>query len=204
MRLSLTPLFAWSALILGSILVTVSPAAAQGAGVKAGVTFSTIAVSPSDAFGVDVSGRAGLLAGGYMTFLEPARLSIQVDAQAALRRTDFGDDIEDTLTYLEIPAVARYAVMTRNTYVVRALAGGTFNYLIAARESVLGEDSDDVKDAFKSFDVGVVVGAQVEWNERWVFDGRYCIGLSDAFVEDVEGVRARHRSFQITAGYRFR
>ena len=174
-------------------------AAAQGLAAKAGVTFATVA-SDED-LGLTVSGQAGLLGGVSLTYWEDRRLSVQIDGQLALRRVAFGPNIEDRMTCVEVPVLGRYRLWRRESLVVRGLAGASLNAVLRATESVLGDDPFDNKSAFSTFELAVVVGAQAEWNERWIFDGRYYFGVTDTYSE-VKG--ATQRGVQVSAAHRFR
>lgn len=184
------------------VLAVAQPAAAQALGIKFGVNLSNLAVSPDDALG-DVGAKAGILGGGFFTMGEGKRLVVEAGAQVALRRIAFGPDIEDTLTYLEIPVVVRYRVFRRNTLTVSALGGGSLDYLIDARESVLGE-STSVKDAHEAFDVAALIGGHASWNDRWSVEARYLFGFSETYVEPAFDTQSRQRGLQFLVGYRFR
>jgi len=115
----------------------------------------------------------------------------------------FGPDITDTITYIEVPVVARYAFVRGEGMTIRALGGGSMGFRIAASESVVG-DSSSVKDAYKPFEFAMVFGGQVEWKNRWVFEGRYLFGLSDVYDVTIGGMETSQRGFQILVGYRLR
>ena len=188
-------------------LFAVPPAAAQGLGVKGGVTLSNIVVKPSDVFGEDgYSADVGGLGGVYLTFREGGRFSIEIGAQAALRRVSFGGgdsvSIKDSLTYLEVPAVVRYPVIRIRGARIAAIGGGSFNILLAAKESFLG-DSYDTRDSFKAYEAALVVGALAELGRKLTIDVRYLLG-SDPFSVDIDFITARQQGWQFSVGYRLR
>jgi hypothetical protein len=176
--------------------------AAQSLGVKGGVNVSTIKISPPEDVGVDVSGQIGLTAGGFMGFRDAAKLGFELGGQLSIRRVSFGPEIADTITYIEVPALARYAFVRTEGTTIRALGGGSLGFRIAASESVSGESSS-ATDSYKPLDFAIVVGAQVEWKNRWVFEGRYLFGLSDVY-EVTAGFETSQRGFQVLVGYRLR
>jgi Outer membrane protein beta-barrel domain len=180
----------------------VQPASAQSFGVKGGANFSTVAVTPPDELGVEVSSKVGIVAGGFLTFWDASRLSVEAAGQLAMRRVAFGPDIEDTITYIEAPAVARYSIVSRPGMKFRGVGGVSFGFRVAASESA-GGDSYSVTDAYKSLDIAAVVGAQAEW-KRWLFEGRYLYGFSEAYEVTVGGLKTRQRGVQILVGYRLR
>lgn len=177
-------------------------ASAQSLWVNGGINLSTVHVSPPESLG-DVSGEVGVTAGASLTFHDAARLAYELRGQLSMRRVAFGPDITDTITYIEVPVVARYAFVRGEGMTIRALGGGSMAFRIAASESVLG-DSSSVKDAYKPFEFAVVVGAQAEWKNRWVFEGRYLFGLSEVYDVTIGGMETSQRGFQILVGYRLR
>ena len=84
-------------------------ASAQSLWVKGGINVSTIKVSPSEELGVEVTGKVAVTVGGSLTFRDAATLGYEVGGQLSMRRVAFGPDITDTITYIEVPVLARYA-----------------------------------------------------------------------------------------------
>jgi len=185
-----------------ALLAGAETASAQSLWLNGGINLSTIHVSPPESLG-DVSGEIGVTAGASLTFHDAARLSYELRGQLSMRRVAFGPDITDTITYIEVPVVARYAFVRGEGMTIRALGGGSMGFRIAASESVVG-DSSSVKDAYKPFEFAMVFGGQVEWKNRWVFEGRYLFGLSDVYDVTIGGMETSQRGFQILVGYRLR
>jgi len=185
-----------------ALLAGTETASAQSLWLNGGINLSTIHVSPPESLG-DVSAEVGVTAGASLTFHDAARLSYEVRGQLSMRRVAFGPDIMDTITYIEVPVVARYAFVRGEGMTIRALGGGSMGFRIAASESVVG-DSSSVKDAYKPYEVAVVVGGQAEWKNRWVFEGRYLFGLSEVYDVTIGGMQTSQRGFQILVGYRLR
>jgi hypothetical protein len=186
-----------------ALLAAGEPASAQSLWVKGGINLSTVRFSPPEEVGVDVSGEVGPTVGAALTFKDAARLSYELGGQLSIRRVAFGPDVTDTITYIEVPALARYAFVRGEGLTIRAVGGGSMGFRIAASESV-GGDSSSVTDSYKPFDFAVVIGAQAEWKTRWVFEGRYLFGLSDVYDVTVGGFETSQRGFQILVGYRLR
>ena len=194
-------------ILTGGLLLSMaaaSPAAAQTRGVRGGVNLSTMTISPSDALGLELGGEVGATGGVFMTLRKAGPWDIEVGGQLSMRRLTFGPNIADTVTYLEVPGVVTVGVMKHGRVRVRALGGGSFGYVVAARESVFGEASDSVKSAYNSVELAAIAGAQAELSARWSIDVRYLFGLTNPFPVDVTGGTARQRSLQVTAGYRFK
>ena len=193
--------------ILGLVAVSLAssqPAAAQSITVKGGVTLSTIAAKPSDALGDEVAGDVGFLGGAALTFRATSRFIVEVGGQVAMRRVSFSPNIEDKLTYLEVPGVVRYPFLRRGSLKLSAIGGGSLGILLTARESLLGGDAFDVKEAYESFEVAAVVGAVAELTPRWSVEGRYLFGITETFAVDVDDFSARQRGWQFMVGYRVR
>ena len=133
-----------------ALLAGAETASAQSLWLNGGINLSTIHVSPPESLG-DVSGEIGVTAGASLTFHDAARLSYELRGQLSMRRVAFGPDITDTITYIEVPVVARYAFVRGEGMTIRALGGGSMGFRIAASESVVG-DSSSVKDAYKPFE----------------------------------------------------
>ena len=185
------------------MLAGASPALAQGLGVKGGVNFTTQRVTPEEVLG-EIRQKSGLVAGGFMTFGQERRVVLEAAGQLALRRTGFGPDVENKLTYLEVPVVVRYRVIRFGTRAVSALVGGSVNFLLSAKESTPTE-TYSVKAAYESIDAAAIVGAHLAWSSRWSFEGRYLFGLTEPYVEaDFVEIETRQHGFQFLASYRFR
>jgi len=184
------------------VLASTATASAQSLGVRGGINLSTIKFSPPEDLGLEPSAEIGVTAGAFLGFRDAAKLSFEVGGQLSMRRVAFGPDIIDTITYVEVPVVARYAFVRGEGMTIRALGGGSMGFRIAASESVAG-DSASVTDSYKPFDFALVVGGQVEWKHRWLFEGRYLYGLSEAY-EVTAGFETRQQGFQILVGYRLR
>ena len=184
----------------------IAPVAAEAQGItlgaKGGVTFVNILHQPSEDYGIEANAEAGFVGGAFVTLLDAKPFSIQVDGVLALRKIDFGVSV-DELTSFDIPVVARYRVVNSEKWIVRATGGLTSTMIFKAEETTLGGDPYDVKGAFESFILSAVVGGQVEWNKRWLFEGRYLFGLTEVDSQPIPGFTSRLRGFEITAGYRF-
>ena len=177
-------------------------AGAQSLGAKGGINLSTIHVSPSGELG-ELGSLPGGTFGGYVTFKETSRLSFEVNGFWSIRRISFGPLITDTLTYVEAPVIARYPVMSREGLVARVTGGVVPAFRISASESVSGE-SYSVKDAYKAFDLAVVVGGQAEFKNKWTIDVRYLFGVSDVYEVTIGSERTRQWGLQALVGYRLR
>src|SRR5262245_41450537 len=97
---------------------TAAQAQSLGYGGKAGVNL--IGVSFED--NIDGSARPGLVAGGFVTFNLGSRLSAEVDVYYSQRIFNFEEgDIEDRLAYVELPILARYRILTHESWHLSAV-----------------------------------------------------------------------------------
>ena len=199
MRRALLP----ATLVAALALPATAGAQSLGLGAKGGVTFARIVHEPSEDYGISSTADIGFLGGGFLTLLDHKAFSIQVDGVLALRKVDFGVSLQE-LTSVDVPAVARYRVWAGEAYTVRATGGIMTSMILRATETTSGEDPFDVKAAFESVIFSAVVGGQLEWKRRWLFEGRVMFGLSEVDSQPIEGFTSRLHGFEITAGYRFR
>jgi hypothetical protein len=190
-------------LAFAAAAIAFAPASAhaQEIGARFGASLSNIAFDTPDL--LEVQARVGWVGGGFVSFLPKSRVGLQVEGLISRRVIRFLPEIDDTLTYLEVPGLVRVNVYRGETFVVHALGGGAFHYLLGATESIGGGDAEDVKTAFKSWEFALVVGADAQLKERWVFGARYIYGLTQVYQESGD-FPANQRGFQFTAGYRFK
>jgi len=98
------------------------------------------------------------------------------------------------LSYINVPLIGKY-------YVVKGLsleAGPQIGFLLTAEN----EDTDtDVKNLFKTLDVGLNVGIGYKLNNGLFFNARYNLGITN--ISDIEGTTTENRFVQLTIGYFF-
>lgn len=189
-------------LLLAAATIPATAHAQMTAGAKGGLTFVNIVHEPSAEYGIDSTAEAGLLAGGFVTFLDAKRISIQADAVFAQHKVDFGVSLQE-FTSFEIPVIARYRIWSPGDWTVRATGGITNTIILSAEETTSGSEPFDVKDSFESVITSAIVGGQAEWKRRWLFEGRLIFGLTEVDTQPVPGFTSRLRGFEVTAGYRF-
>ena len=207
------------ALVIGLVLsLGVSSAAAQtGAsfGVKAGVNFAKLDFSGDDD-GVDFDQRMGLVAGAFVLVPMTETFGLQVEGLysqkgAEVDSPDFGGQVVEgrfEFDWFDVPVLARYTIPSSTNTSFHLFAGPSFSFKLGAK-SVFDfdgeEDEQDVDDQFKGFDLGLVIGAGVDFG-KFTIDGRYTHGLTDLndFDDfDEEIVEVKNRVFSIMAGFRF-
>jgi hypothetical protein len=178
-------------------------------GVKGGINISSIKVDFGDV-NVTGDGRAGFLFGVWVARDFNPRFGIQTEGLFSMKGSEFNaedlgfeDDSSFSLSYLEIPVLAR-ANFPVEPAIVRVLAGPTFAFNV--NESVkVGEielDGDEVP--LKAFEMGFALGAAVEFR-KIVVDARYTWGLTDINDgDDTDEPTVKNGTFSISFGYRFK
>jgi hypothetical protein len=191
--------------ITGVICLCGGAAEAQVFGVKGGVNLSTVSY---DDFDISTPQKPAVVAGAFVR-LRPARaIELQIEGLFTQRKwgvgglEEVGTSITNTVTYVEMPVLLRYPLMTSGSARIRVHGGASFSYLLKADETVNGETFDS-KDAYAPWDAALAAGAEIELKDRWVFDVRYLFGVTRLYHVEAE-IPAKARSVQITAGYRFK
>jgi hypothetical protein len=179
-------------------------------GVKGGINISSIKVDFDDV-NVTGDGRAGFLFGGWVARDFNPRVGIQAEGLFSMKGSEFNaedlgfeDDSSFSLSYLEIPVLARVNFPV-SPVTVRVLAGPTFAFNV--NESVkVGEielDGDEVP--LKAFEMGFALGGAVEIRSKFVVDARYTWGLTDINdSDDTDEPTVKNGTFSISFGYRFK
>jgi hypothetical protein len=183
------------------ILAAAVPAGAQtfGYGGKAGVNLVNVSFESED---LATSGKIGIVAGGFVTLSPGGPFSLEVDAYYSERKFTFTEgDIEDRLAYVELPILARFRIMTRESWHLSAVGGAALSFLQSGRETISGAP-DDITSKVESMETSAIVGAQAQIGRRIVVDVRYLYGVSNVFV--AADFPAKTRGFQITGGYRLK
>jgi len=177
-------------------------------GVKVGLNLANASVDP-DPEGVSFDAVTKFGAGGIMIYPLSEVLGLQVEAMYLLKGSKaeidfFGDvfDLELNLAYLSIPVLVRFDFNSENasTYVV---AGPEIGILLSA-ETKFDDLSQDVKDDFKSLELGLNIGAGVSMNmgaTPMFVEVRYSLGLSN--IEDNDDVTTKTTGIQLFVGMMF-
>lgn len=119
-------------------------------------------------------------------------------------------DIKIETGYITLPILA-------NIYLAKGLAvksGVQFGFLTNADlkntyESTLsGRDmtvnsSVDLKDDFKKVDISIPIGLSYEFKNHIVIDGRYNLGLSKVWKDDLGSDNSKNNVVMLTVGYKF-
>lgn len=189
-------------------------------GAKAGVNFSSIS---GDAAG-DQSGLTSFHIGALVEIPINEKFSVQPEllysSQGAFQEVSFNAGVgrnsyESTikLDYINIPIMAKY-------YVIEGLsieAGPQFGVLVSAKSEVEEFEGgksksydEDVKDFYKTLDIGLGLGAAYRLNNGIFFSARYVLGISKILnTDNVDGdfyssnFKQHNNVFQVSLGYSF-
>jgi hypothetical protein len=201
-----------SRIVAGLFLLLFIPAgtalAQIQASVKAGLNFAT--VSGDFDVGAHKNFRVGGVFGGGVSVgvtdmirFEPDILYSMEGIRVNIEAVQDGPDYTAQLDYLRIPLLLRLSPgPDARGYV---LVGPSVGFLVKKDiDSEADEEfqDDDLEDAFKDVDFGIVIGAGFSWN-RTFLEGRYNIGLTN--INDENGADEKNRNQVISAlvGMRF-
>ena len=194
---------AWTTVLL---LFSSSAALAQnmGSGVKAGINFAELRVETDDE-GFSSDRRTGIIGGVFFVFPVAPHFSFQFEslyAQKGAEITDDGDEGKLKIDYFQFPVLLRWDSTDTGESRLNLFAGPSFNFNHRARQESGGTD-EDISDQVHTFDLGLVVGAGLEFG-NFLIDGRYEHGFKEVNKDaDVENFSVKHRAFSVMAGFRF-
>ena len=166
---------------------------AQTFGLKAGLNVSSVSES-------DTKSKVGFYGGVLMNAPIAPSFSIQPEIlyNGKGAKTDvLGSDLTLSLDYISVPVMFQYNA----TPMFYLEAGPEFSFLMSANGKFEGQ-SEDIKDSFKSFDVGVGLGAGYFFTPSIGLTARYVAGISD-IVEDNDGDSVHNNVFQVGLVYKF-
>ena len=191
-------------LVVAMLIASATAAVAQnqGAGFKIGVNFADLHVETDEDFSLDR--RTGIVVGVFYVFPIAPHFSFQPEwlyAQKGAKfveNSDFGLDLD----YYDVPLLLRWDSTATGQSTFNLFAGPSINFRHRARQE--DEDGDrDIRDSVEKIDVGLVVGAGVEFG-RFLIDGRYQHGLKEVNKDaELEVLSLKHRTFSIMGGIKF-
>ena len=199
---------------------------------KIGGTMSKVSNMPNFHFGkigntnldIDKSVYTGALIGAEFEYQVAQPFSVAAGLNFSMQGCKWGDyeykngdksvkakDLKIELNYLNIPIVA-------NFYLFKGFAiktGVQFGFLLSAKEkgttvikdgdrSAETKESLDIKDDCKKFDIAIPIGISYQVPTIPIYiDGRYNLGLSKVFQDELNDKSCKNQVFQITVGYKF-
>jgi hypothetical protein len=181
-------------LVLALGLCVATPASAQRArsivGISAGATTSDI-----EGGFINTSSQWGFIGGIFGTFRTSYNSMIGLEANYVQKG---GKDLAD-LAYIDIPFLIGAVIPTDNDGInFNFYTGIGIGFKVSCSEtsgSVLSDACDRAKSTEWNWPVGLAFAIRNASGKYFGLDGRYSIGISDAF----EGSGARNRSWQFKA-----
>lgn len=172
--------------VMASLFV-VSPALAQstgggvGVGVLGGITRTSVKFE-NDA-GLDTQSGSGAIFGIWFGGNRNGRVGFMGELDYVIKKVTT-EDSEDELHYLEIPAVFRINMGSRNRSgaSVYIIAGPVFDIRLQAKED--GEKVDSPEDIYQGLDIGILGGAGVEYSRLGV-EVRHSWGVRSILQPDI-------------------
>jgi Outer membrane protein beta-barrel domain len=191
-----------------AILCASSSAGAQEVeyGVKGGINLATLSFDPEAE--ADFRMKIGLVVGGFASLPLGSRLSVQPEGLFSQKGTavDDGDaDAKITINYLEVPVLVKYAIARTASRTFHVFGGPSIAFKLSAESSATVGDQtieDDIGEEIEDFDLGLVVGAGIDFG-RLTVDGRYTFGFSNLAADEGDPQKARNRTVSILAGILF-
>jgi hypothetical protein len=173
---------------------------AQGisGGVKAGLNLANQTLS-GNGYTTSPSFLPGFHAGGYLTLMFTEHLGLQPEVLYSGQGAKNGT-YKLKLGYATVPILVRFNVNSLLSF----HAGPQIGVLMSAK-SKSGSSSTDVKDSFKSSDVGIAFGGTVDLPMGLNFTLRFIKGLSniyDGASSPGYDYTQKNYNIQIAAGYK--
>lgn len=161
-----------------------------GIGVKAGANFANFDIENAE---ISPDAVTNFHFGGYLNLNLSDKFGITPEVLFSSQGSEFGSEKLD-MTYLAIPVMLKY----KPVKFLFIEAGPQFSFLTKAEISS-GEETEDIKDQFKSNDFGLGVGAGVNLPLGFNVGARYLLGFAN--INDVGGSSIKTRTFQLYLGW---
>lgn len=150
--------------------------------------------------------KPGLLVGGFVTYSIRDTYGFTGKVLFSQKGYEY-NNYKETLTYVEIPVVARLFFNREGTFRPNIFAGPSFGFLTGAKGQVGSNDAeqiDNYDNIYNTFDFGVTGGLglnfEIAREIRFLIDARYTHGLSDIAKSSAD---VNNNAIGITAGLSF-
>jgi len=181
-------------ILLVAGLALFGTASAQTFGIKGGVNVSSIS-------GEDTKAKVGFGGGLFMNAPIAESFSIQPEILYNMKgaESEGGIDASIKLDYISVPVMFQYNA-TPQFYLE---AGPEFSFLTSAKLK-LGNESGDVKELFKSFDLGIGIGAGYYFTPNFGLTARYVAGVTEVLHADADSSdKSTNNVFSVGLAYKF-
>jgi len=172
---------------------------AQGVsgGLKLGLNLANQTLS-GNGFTTSPSFRPALHAGGYLTLMLSDKLGVQPEILYSGQGAKNGD-YTLKVNYIAVPVLVRFNISDRFSL----HAGPQIGILASAKDKVGSADAEDIKDSFKSTDIGIAAGLAVDLPMGLNFGFRFVKGMSN-ISDDADGTNYKQKNYalQFSVGYK--
>jgi hypothetical protein len=206
--LTVALLFTFSAVAFSQDVVT----GLTGKGFKVGLDMANFT---GDDAPDEASMKLGFTGGGFITYAFSDLFALQPELLFTMKgaKSDAGGvDYKTNLSYIEIPVLFKVQLVGGGNFKPNFYAGPAISFLMSAKATADPEPTgwvEDVKDDFKSTDIGLIGGAGADLlmgmgPGKVTFDIRYNIGLSSLDnVDDGFDAKVNNSAITFLVGYGF-
>ena len=168
---------------------------AQGisGGVKLGMNLANQTIS-AEGITVSPSFRTSIHAGGYLTAMISEKFGVQPEVLYSGQGAKNGD-FSFKANYITVPVMLRWNF----TSLFSIHAGPQVGILMSAKEEMQGQ-TEDVKDGYKSTDIGVAAGIGIDLPIGLNFGFRFVKGMTN--IADSDDYKQKNYALQFSAGYK--
>ena len=169
-------------------------------GFKAGVNIASI--GGDDTYGVGSLGsRTGFHIGALVEVPITEKISIQPELLYSMKGSNLDFSSGDTdikLDYIDVPILGKY-------HIIEGLSGelGPVIGVLVKADADDGDESEDIKEYYKSTDIGIAIGASYRLPMGVFFSLRYNKGITDINDDPAFDGKNQNNVFQASAGYSF-
>ena len=165
-------------------------------GFKGGINFSNIHGKDVE----DTKSKTGFIAGLFYEIPRTEQFSIQPEILFSMKgwRFEYSDDEWDDfsykywgkLNYIEIPILGKFQLNNINNLKPILYFGPCFGFNVSSTYRLEWEDYEDndtdtgTMEDMSVFEFSLTPGAMIELNNKFVFDFRYSIGLTNIFSDN--------------------
>lgn len=189
---------------LAIVILTISTLSKAQIAIRGGVNIANNSITAEDA-SVSFSDRIGFHAGLMAEFAMSEKLTFR----PGLLYSQRGNKIEIlglvslkmNLNYIDIPLSFTYGFSGRKKGFFVEL-GPNIQYLLSATGEADGE-SEDIKDDFKPFDIGLLIGLGYKINSKLSIGLNYNAGLINILEASSNGESMKNTNIGIYASYAF-
>lgn len=199
----MTKRLVWIFVCLFALVAVPSSAQTVTAGLKLGLTSSTVAVEGVP--GLETSARRGVQGGGWITI---GGGTIRLQPELLISNRKFvgetpGGEVSISSRVIDVPVLLSVRGNSGGK-VHPTFAAGPYLSFISSTTQTFGGVETNIDDQLKGTDAGAMIGAGLEVDVTrgaLVVDVRYVLGLRN--IATTDGVTYKSRSWLASVGYRF-